>query len=37
MAYCMDNAAMIARAGAMHVEAGHRSDPTLDIAPRLGV
>ncbi len=37
MAYCMDNAAMIARAGAMHVEAGHRSDATLDIAPRLGV
>jgi len=37
MAYCMDNAAMIARTGAMHVEAGHRSDPTLDIAPRLGV
>jgi len=37
MAYCMDNAAMIARAGAMHVEAAHRNDATLDIAPRLGV
>jgi len=33
----MDNAAMIARAGAMHVEAAHRNDATLDIAPRLGV
>ncbi|PEN13225.1 tRNA (adenosine(37)-N6)-threonylcarbamoyltransferase complex transferase subunit TsaD [Longibacter salinarum] len=35
MAYCMDNAAMIARAGAMHLQAGHAAGATLDIQPRL--
>ena len=37
MAYCMDNAAMIAHAGRLHLQAGHQSPPTLDIAPRLGL
>jgi len=35
MAYCMDNAAMIARAGAMRLRAGHTAGPLLDIQPRL--
>jgi len=35
MAYCMDNAAMIAMAGAHHFAAGHDSPPTLDANPRL--
>jgi len=29
--YCMDNAAMIAQAGAQRLSAGHASSPTLDI------
>jgi len=37
LAYCMDNGAMIARAGAMHLENGETSPPTLDINPRLGL
>lgn len=37
MAYCMDNAAMIARAGAMRLQAGHAAGPLLDIEPRLGL
>lgn len=35
LAYCMDNAAMIARAGALHLAAGHSSAPTLDVDSRL--
>jgi N6-L-threonylcarbamoyladenine synthase len=35
LAYCMDNAAMIAEAGARRLRAGHRSDFTLDADPRL--
>jgi len=35
MAYCMDNAAMIARAGAMRLQAGDTAGPLLDIQPRL--
>lgn len=35
LAYCMDNAAMIARAGAARLTAGHASAPTLDVAPSL--
>lgn len=37
LAYCMDNGAMIARAGAMHLENGETSPATLDINPRLGL
>jgi N6-L-threonylcarbamoyladenine synthase len=37
MAYCMDNAAMIARAGEMHLQAGHTADALLDIDPRLAL
>lgn len=37
MAYCMDNAAMIARAGEMHLQAGHTADALLDIEPRLSL
>ena len=35
MEYCMDNAAMIAAAGALHLDAGHTSPPTFDIDTRL--
>lgn len=35
LAYCMDNAAMIARAGAQRLAAGHTSPPTLDIDSSL--
>ncbi len=34
-AYCMDNAAMIAQAGARRLAAGHVSPPTLDVHPSL--
>ncbi len=34
-AYCMDNAAMIAKAGALRLAAGEESPPTLDVAPSL--
>jgi N6-L-threonylcarbamoyladenine synthase len=37
MAYCMDNAAMIARAGEMHLQAGHTADALLDVDPRLAL
>ena len=37
MDYCMDNAAMIATAGTLHLRAGHTSPPTLDIDSGLGV
>ena len=33
--YCMDNAAMIARAGAHHLAAGDTSPPTLDVESSL--
>jgi len=35
LAYCMDNAAMIAQAGAQRLAAGHTSPPTLDVHPSL--
>jgi N6-L-threonylcarbamoyladenine synthase len=35
LAYCMDNAAMIARAGAQRLAAGHASPSTLDIDSSL--
>lgn len=35
LAYCMDNAAMIARAGAQRLVAGHTSPATLDAEPNL--
>ena len=35
LAFCMDNGAMIARAGAMHLAAGETASSTLDIHPRL--
>lgn len=35
LAYCMDNAAMIARAGAHRLAAGHTSAPTLDVTSSL--
>ncbi|MCS3631752.1 N6-L-threonylcarbamoyladenine synthase [Salinibacter ruber] len=35
LAYCMDNAAMIAQAGARRLAAGHASPPTLDVHPSL--
>ncbi|MFB6098092.1 MAG: tRNA (adenosine(37)-N6)-threonylcarbamoyltransferase complex transferase subunit TsaD [Salinibacter sp.] len=35
LAYCMDNAAMIAQAGAQRLEAGHASPPTLDVEANL--
>ena len=35
LSYCMDNAAMIARAGALRLEAGVRHPATLDVAPQL--
>jgi len=34
-AYCMDNAAMIAQAGAQRLAAGHTSSPTLDADSNL--
>ena len=37
IAYCMDNAAMIAHAGRLHLQAGHRSPATLDIHSRLAL
>ena len=37
LAYCMDNAAMIAHAGRLRLQAGHVSEATLDIAPRLSL
>jgi len=37
MEYCMDNAAMIATAGALHLDAGHSSPATLDISARLAL
>jgi N6-L-threonylcarbamoyladenine synthase len=37
MEYCMDNAAMIATAGALHLDAGHSSPATLDINARLAL
>ncbi len=35
LAYCMDNAAMIAQAGAQRLAAGHASPPTLDVRSNL--
>lgn len=35
LAYCMDNAAMIARAGAQRLNAGFRSSPSLDVESSL--
>lgn len=35
LAYCMDNAAMIARAGARRLAAGYTSSPTLDVVSSL--
>lgn len=35
LAYCMDNAAMIAQAGAQRLMAGHASSPTLDVDSNL--
>ena len=35
--HCMDNAAMIAKAGALHLDAGHEHPATLDVAPQLGL
>lgn len=35
LAYCMDNAAMIAQAGARRLAAGYRSSPTLDMDSNL--
>ncbi|WP_263785601.1 tRNA (adenosine(37)-N6)-threonylcarbamoyltransferase complex transferase subunit TsaD [Salinibacter grassmerensis] len=35
LAYCMDNAAMIAQAGAQRLAAGHTSPPTLDVQSSL--
>ena len=35
LAYCMDNAAMIAQAGAHHLAAGHTSPSTLDVDSSL--
>lgn len=35
LSYCMDNAAMIAKAGALHLAAGERHPPTLDVAAQL--
>lgn len=35
LAYCMDNAAMIAKAGALRLAAGDTSPPTLDVASSL--
>jgi N6-L-threonylcarbamoyladenine synthase len=35
LSYCMDNAAMIARAGAHHLAAGDASSPSLDVTPNL--
>jgi len=35
LAYCMDNAAMIAEAGAQRLEAGHTSPATLDVDSNL--
>lgn len=37
MAYCMDNAAMIARVGAMRLQRGEAHPATLDVNPRLGL
>ena len=33
--FCMDNGAMIAKAGALHLENGERSASTLDVTPNL--
>ncbi|MFB6247146.1 MAG: tRNA (adenosine(37)-N6)-threonylcarbamoyltransferase complex transferase subunit TsaD [Salinibacter sp.] len=35
--YCMDNAAMIAKAGALRLDAGADHPATLDAAPQLGL
>ena len=35
--YCMDNAAMIAKAGALRLDAGDAHPATLDVAPQLGL
>jgi len=37
LSYCMDNAAMIAKAGALRLNAGETSPPTLDVEPQLGL
>jgi len=37
LSYCMDNAAMIARAGALHLAAGTQHPATLDVAPQLAL
>lgn len=37
MAYCMDNAAMIARAGAVRLRRGESHPATLDVNPRLNL
>jgi N6-L-threonylcarbamoyladenine synthase len=36
-AYCMDNAAMIAKAGALRLAAGEQSPATLDVVPNLSL
>jgi N6-L-threonylcarbamoyladenine synthase len=36
-AYCMDNAAMIAKAGTLRLDAGDAHPSTLDVAPQLGL
>jgi N6-L-threonylcarbamoyladenine synthase len=35
--YCVDNAAMIAKVGALRLAAGEEHPPTLDVAPQLGL
>ena len=37
LAYCMDNAAMIAHAGTLRLNAGGTSPPTLDVDSQLGL
>ena len=37
LSYCMDNAAMIAKAGTLRLAAGDSHPPTLDVAPQLGL
>ncbi|PSQ97052.1 MAG: tRNA (adenosine(37)-N6)-threonylcarbamoyltransferase complex transferase subunit TsaD [Bacteroidetes bacterium SW_9_63_38] len=37
LSYCMDNGAMIAKAGALRLTRGETSPPTLDVAPQLSL